>query len=618
MADWVIVVDDDIANLKLAGTILSRNNIRVTALNSGQSMLDYVRAHGTPDLILLDILMPGMDGFETLQKYRSYEAEMKIPKVPVAFLTADEDKSTESRGFEMGVSDFIRKPIDPDNLTSRVGNLLSAGKGDDRDIPSDIDLKTLSQILEERNIPHNAMWMGREAFSDVYHYMIRYMDRYRGTAYKLLYTVQISPEVPAGEHPAIMETARRLLQDSLRNSDIMMKIGENHFFLLLPELNRFHVENVIERIGDAWKNDPASAKAGLNVEAESIHSDDRKPEHSDTREPDWIVVVDDDMANLTIAGSILSREKMRVSALQSGQAFLDFIKDNTPDLILLDVKMPDMDGFETLKQLRGRGGPAQRIPVIFLTGDEDESAETRGFALGAMDFIRKPIIPSSLVMRVRHILELVRLQNRFGEEVQQKTEESEKLTLQVIRAMAEAVEAKESVTRGHSGRVAKYAREIARRCGYSEKALNEIHILGLLHDVGKIEVPASVLNKKGKLSGEEYGQVKPHAEAGARILQSIKEMPLLARGARWHHERYDGTGYPDGLKGDSIPEEARIIAVADAYDAMTSKRPYRSPLPQEVARAELEMESGKQFDPRFAAIMIAMIDEDAGFTMRED
>ena len=197
-----------------------------------------------------------------------------------------------------------------------------------------------------------------------------------------------------------------------------------------------------------------------------------------------------------------------------------------------------------------------------------------------------------------------------------KQEQFTRLSMHVVEALAAAIDAKDSYTNGHSGRVAEYAREIGRRYGYSEKHQNEIYMMGLLHDVGKIGIPDSVINKPGRLSDEEFEIIKTHPATGARILSKTKEMPKMAVGANWHHERYDGRGYPDGLAGIAIPEEARIIAVADAYDAMTSRRSYREVLSQETVRSEIENGKGTQFDPAFAEIMLQMIDEDRDYKMR--
>ena len=332
---------------------------------------------------------------------------------------------------------------------------------------------------------------------------------------------------------------------------------------------------------------------------------------------DWVIVVDDDEQNLKIAGRILSRAHMRVTAMKSGEALIDYIREKeVPDLILLDVKMPGMDGFETLAGLR-KMEKGKMVPVIFLTADEKEDTEVRGLTAGAMDFIKKPFVPEVLTVRVRHMIDLDHLQRNLEDEVEKKTKENERLFMHVVSSLASAIDAKDTYTNGHSSRVAEYSREIARRAGYEGKELEDIYMMGLLHDVGKIGIPDAVINKPAKLTDEEYDIIKNHPVLGARILGNIKEMPKLANGARWHHERYDGKGYPDGLSGEDIPEEARIIAVADSYDAMSSHRSYRKSLPQEVVREEIEKGKGTQFDPRFACIMLEMMDEDVDYEMRE-
>ena len=184
-------------------------------------------------------------------------------------------------------------------------------------------------------------------------------------------------------------------------------------------------------------------------------------------------------------------------------------------------------------------------------------------------------------------------------------------------ALAEAIEAKDKYTHGHSSRVANYSEMIAERAGKDEKKRQNIYLAGLLHDVGKIGIPESIINKDSKLTDEEYAIIKTHPVIGNQILQKIKKNPDLSIGAHYHHERYDGRGYPEGLKGEEIPEIARIIAVADAYDAMTSKRSYRDTLPQEVVRNEIVKGKGTQFDPQFAEIMLTLIDEDTEYAMKE-
>ena len=333
---------------------------------------------------------------------------------------------------------------------------------------------------------------------------------------------------------------------------------------------------------------------------------------------DRVIVVDDDEQNLKMAARILGKAEIRVTPINSGEKLITYIEETNAeiDLILLDIMMPGMDGFETLEALRSTD-KGKDIPIIFLTGDDKRDTETKGLSLGAIDFIRKPFIPDVLTIRVRHTIDLVHLQRNLAEEVEKKSKENERLFMHVVSSLASAIDAKDTYTNGHSSRVAEYSREIARRAGYSGKDLEDIYMIGLLHDVGKIGIPDGIINKPTKLTDEEYEVIKTHPVQGARILGNIKEMPSLQMGARWHHERYDGKGYPDRLRGEDIPETARIIAVADSYDAMTSHRSYRKPLPQTVVKEELEKGKGTQFDSRFADIMIQMIDEDTDYKMKE-
>ena len=337
----------------------------------------------------------------------------------------------------------------------------------------------------------------------------------------------------------------------------------------------------------------------------------------------WILVVDDDASNLKMANVMLAASGFQASCVKSGPAALAFLKANRPDLILLDIHMPGMDGFAALKELKAEPKTAD-IPVIFLTADDNQEMEVQGLKCGALDFIKKPFVPEILLQRVRRTIELDRLQRDLASEVKKQTRVAverqrkiERMSMQIVRTMSRAIDAKDEYTNGHSLRVADYARRIAARVGKTEEEQENIYMLALLHDVGKIGVNDAIITKKSRLTDEEYAAIKTHTSIGAEILQDITELPDIAIGAHWHHERYDGKGYPDKLAGEEIPEIARMIAVADTYDAMTSKRSYRDTLPQEVVRSEIEKGAGTQFDPVFAAVMLDMIDEDTDYQMRE-
>ena len=228
-------------------------------------------------------------------------------------------------------------------------------------------------------------------------------------------------------------------------------------------------------------------------------------------------------------------------------------------------------------------------------------------------FILLAVIVSLFVLAlIIHLAIYIRTRTILKNEEQQK-----RLFHQTAIALVNAIDAKDRYTHGHSSRVADYSRKIAELAGKSEKECEEIYYAALLHDVGKIGIPGSIINKDGKLTDEEYGIIKQHPTKGVQILGSIKEFPYLVIGAQYHHERYDGKGYPEGRKGTDIPEMARMISVADAYDAMTSKRSYRDPIPQDKVREEFVKGSGSQFDPEFARLMLHLIDLDTEYEMKD-
>ena len=649
--EWVIIVDDMVKNLELAGRLLTENGIRVTTLESGAALLALLEtAEPLPDLILLDMNMPEMDGFETLNRLK--KPDSGFARIPVIFLSSDKKQEREAMGLQLGAIDCIRKPLEPDILVSRVKRalctheklvklekeamtdsmtgFLNKNTAEDRirdvcrtatgllcvldldsfklfndlfghdmgdrvlilfadllkhnmrsddicgriggdeflvfarnmrteselvhftqrinddylsmlmallgdqlkfsvgvsigaaSVPAHgrefgrlfhladqalneakkkgkhccvlkgseeitqtspagaLTLDSVTMILEERNVSSNAMWMGRDAFINIYRYMNRYLERYHGVAYRALLTINILPQITDKQARAdIVMQFRSIMQQSLRNSDVMVEVSENQIFLLLPQMHEDSIDVVMDRLMGRWEQTEFYGLAAITWETGKVHLN----EH----EAPW-------------------------------------------------------------------------------------------------------------------------------EKAQNAQKEAERETLLgTVQALANAIDARCRMP-GHSRRVADIARKIAEKCGYDEKRCGDLFLMALVHDAGMIEVPDAITGKPGALTDAEYETVKAHAAAGVRILETVSAMPTLAVGARGHHERCDGAGYPDGLAGDAIPEEARIIAVADAYDAMRSGRPYRAALTAAEIRAELEKGAGGQFDPRFAKIMTELMDEADGQT----
>jgi len=328
-----------------------------------------------------------------------------------------------------------------------------------------------------------------------------------------------------------------------------------------------------------------------------------------------ILAIDDNRMNLFLIKKILSSSYDVHTAMSAAEAF-EFLGENIPDMILLDLRMPEIDGFRFLEMIK-KEERLKDIPVICLTAVDDHESELRCFQLGALDFITKPFVAEIMLMRINRILRLESLQRNLQGEVDRRTAELKRLSKQVMLTLAGTIDAKDKYTNGHSERVAEYSRMIAQRFGMSEQEQENIYYMGLLHDIGKIGVPDEIINKTSRLNDEEYAVIKTHPSIGAEILEKMSELPDIAIGAKYHHERYDGKGYPEGLEGENIPLIARIIGVADAYDAMTSNRSYRRVMPQEVVREEFEKCKGTHFDPVFAEIMVEIIDEDKDYKLKE-
>ncbi|MCR5688465.1 MAG: response regulator [Lachnospiraceae bacterium] len=328
-----------------------------------------------------------------------------------------------------------------------------------------------------------------------------------------------------------------------------------------------------------------------------------------------ILVVDDDEVILAATAEILGKD-YDVICCQDGKEAVRMAAKTQPDLILLDINLVGTTGFDVLTELKA-DNVLKSVPVMFITADDDREKEVLGLKNGAADFVRKPFIPEVLRQRSRTIIALDRYQRDLKGEVRKQTRRAERLTKEMMMALSHTVDAKDHYTNGHSERVAAYAAEIGRRMGKTPAEQRQLYEIGLLHDIGKIGIPEEIINKTEKLSDKEFARIKEHTVIGCEILKGIVDMPELSSGARSHHERYDGRGYPDGLARDAIPEVARIICVADCYDAMTSTRTYSKPKPQDVVRAEIERCSGSQFDPDIAAIMLGMIDDDSDYMMNE-
>jgi putative two-component system response regulator len=340
-----------------------------------------------------------------------------------------------------------------------------------------------------------------------------------------------------------------------------------------------------------------------------------------------ILIVDDSPENLTVLGQLLS-ERYKVRTANSGPRALQLaLQAPLPNLILLDVMMPGMNGYEVLERLRAE--PATRdIPVIFTTAMSATEDETRGLVLGAVDYITKPMRPAIVLARVHTHLELKAARDRLHDhnttleaEVARRMRENQLIQDVSIRALARLAETRDNETGNHILRTQQYVATLA------ERARRHPHFAGLLdeqsvrlmaksaplHDIGKVGIPDRILLKPGKLDAAEWAVMKTHARLGAEAIgraeaDAHEAVPFLVYAkqiAAHHHERWDGSGYPDGLAGEGIPLAARLMAIADVFDALISRRVYKAPLPFEEVRTLMAEQRGRHFDPELLDLFLA-------------
>jgi putative two-component system response regulator len=340
-----------------------------------------------------------------------------------------------------------------------------------------------------------------------------------------------------------------------------------------------------------------------------------------------ILIVDDNPENLTVLGELLS-ERYRVRAANSGARALQLVlQAPRPALILLDVMMPVMSGYDVLEQLRSDAA-TRDIPVIFTTAMSDTDDEQRGLAMGAVDYITKPMRPAIVLARVRAHLELKQARDRLQRlntaleaEIAQRMHENLVIQDVTIRALARLAETRDNETGNHILRTQLYVEALARLAAPDPRyaaVLDEQSILLMaksapLHDIGKVGIPDRVLLKPGRLSPDEWVLMKTHARLGAEAIERaeadthapVKFLTYAKEVALRHHERWDGSGYPDGLAGDAIPLAARLMAIADVFDALISRRVYKLPIPYPEVRALMAEQRGRHFDPHLLDAFIA-------------
>ena len=324
-----------------------------------------------------------------------------------------------------------------------------------------------------------------------------------------------------------------------------------------------------------------------------------------------ILVVDDEPANIDLLIECL-KDDYNVKAATRGERALRIARSGEPpDMILLDIMMPGMDGFEVCRQLKADLS-TRHIPIIFITAKIGLEDEIQGLALGAVDYITKPISPPIVQARVHTQLALYDQNRILDIKVREQTAQLHETRLAIIRRLGRAAEYKDNETGLHVIRMSHYAAIIGRAIGMDDRNVELLLNAAPMHDVGKIGIPDNILQKPGKLTPEEWEVMRTHAQIGADIIGDASGSELLEMArvvALTHHEKWDGSGYPQGLAGEDIPQVGRIVAIADVFDALTSVRPYKPAWPVERALALLRDSQGSHFDPNLIPVFLDSMPE---------
>mgnify|MGYP002635296015 CR=1 FL=1 len=323
-----------------------------------------------------------------------------------------------------------------------------------------------------------------------------------------------------------------------------------------------------------------------------------------------VLVVDDTPANLAVLKETLTPEGYKLAFANSGEKALEIAGQISPDLILLDVMMPGIDGYETCKQLK-QNVKTKDIPIIFITAKKETEDIVQGFKAGGVDYVPKPFQQEEICSRVRTHLELRELQKNLERKVMERTKQLNESRLEIVGRLGKAAEYKDNETGMHVVRMSRFSELLARELGMDDHYCEVLLNASPMHDIGKIGIPDRVLLKPGKLDHDEWEIMKSHTTMGAEILSGGESevMQMSEVIALTHQEKWDGSGYPQGLKGEDIPLEARIVAIADVFDALTSVRPYKKAWTVEDASNLIEQESGKHFDPKLVPIFFKVLPE---------
>jgi len=544
----ILLAEDNAINQKLAQSMLTKLGYRVDMVANGLEAVQALESTNY-DLVLMDCQMPVMGGFEATALIRDKQSKVKNHDVTIIAVTANAMAKDREECTEAGMNDYLSKPLKKSDLSEILEKWLPLREMSDDDSGDESSMLYAAgstDVSAVVSIMNRLLWYinTRDGRAE------RFMDDYKK------------------ELAGLPEKDIKHVKTHLKNFDFAAAYNS---LLLLSEKSGITLTPDITDTALASKT--ASAPAS-------------------------VLVVDDTPENISVLNAALDDEYIIRVATRGAEA-IDICNSMPVDLVLLDVMMPAMDGFETCRQLK-RNPMTRGIPVIFVTALGETKDESMGFACGAADYINKPIRAAIVRLRVKTHLALYDQKRALERLVQERTAEVSEAHLELLHRLGSAGEYRDVDTGLHVARVCHYARIIAQAYGLPEIEAELLFNAAALHDAGKIGIPDGILFKPGKLAKDEWEVIQSHCEIGHKIIGNHENSLLktAAAIALTHHERWDGTGYPQGLKEDDIPLFGRIVAIADVFDALTSDRPYKKAWSMDDAVEEIVLCSEAHFDPK--------------------
>ncbi|MEI6207786.1 MAG: response regulator [Desulfuromonadales bacterium] len=566
----ILLAEDNIINQKVAQALLNNLGYKADVVSNGLEAVSALELINY-DLVLMDCMMPVMDGFEATTMIRDVSSHVLNHAVPIVAMTANAMMKDREECLEAGMNDYLSKPVKKAELALVFAKWLP-----------------LREMLEDNAAAELSISDGAG---------LEVTDTMAGT-------IDVTFITPILNRLLVYINSRdaraeRYLDD---NQKRLAGLPDKNIRQIITLLKIFNFEAAHEALLSL------SVRHGITLISDNTEGG--QPFAKMAYAPATVLVVDDTPQNISLLNSVLM-EEYTVKAATSGKQGIEICNSMPVDIVLLDVMMPEMDGFETCRQLKNNP-LTQNIPTIFVTAKGEIEDETMGFACGAVDYITKPIRAAIVKSRVRTHLALYDQSRILESLVRQRTSELKNTYLEVLRRLGIAGEFRDNETGLHVARVCNYSRIIALAFGLPESEAEQLYHAAALHDAGKIGIPDSILFKPGKLDEEEWQVIRTHCDIGQKIIGNHPNNDLLKSAATialTHHEQWNGSGYPQGLKRTEIPLAGRIVAIADVFDALTSERPYKKAWPVSDAVNEIVRSSGKHFDPQIIDSFLLNIPE---------